>query len=189
MCKSRTTRCQSFSGMGYPSLCPQTTPLCLRPRCAASTPMPRAWACKKTSWSKSAAWASNTPSTPLPAHAGLPKLLYGFLARLGIKPRPYKWSAEAGGSIDDLKAVFLDDGIGEDFFRDALELLLSFVAVPAIEIQNEEFSLADVFHGGIAKAGKSVLNSLSLGIEDGALWHDPNVCFHRGIITFGRMTF
>jgi hypothetical protein len=28
-----------------------------------------------------------------------------------------------------------------------------------------------------------VLNGLTLGIENGALWHDPNVCFHAEIIT------
>lgn len=54
------------------------------------------------------------------------------------------------GLVDDFEAVFLDDGIGEDFFGDALELFLGLVAVPAIEIQDEEFSLANVFHGGIA---------------------------------------
>src|SRR5438477_5385668 len=49
-------------------------------------------------------------------------------------------------SVDDFEAVFFDDGIGEHFFGNALQLFLSFVAVPAIEIQDEEFALADIFH-------------------------------------------
>jgi hypothetical protein len=34
-----------------------------------------------------------------------------------------------------------------------------------------------------------VLDGLSLGIEDGAFWHHPNVCFHRGIIALHRKAF
>jgi len=89
-------------------------------------------------------------------------------------------------SVDDFEAVFFDDGIGEHFFGNALQLFLSFVAVPAIEIQDEEFALADIFHGGVTKAGKSVLDGLSLRIEDSALRHDPNVCFHARIIAKPR---
>ena len=86
-------------------------------------------------------------------------------------------------SVDDFEAIFFDDRVGEDFFGNALELLLGLVAVPAIEIQDEEFSLADIFHGDVPKARKSVLDGLSLGIEDGAFWHHPNVCFHAVSIT------
>src|SRR6266404_1304074 len=64
-----------------------------------------------------------------------------------------------------------------------LELFLRFIAAPAIKIQNEEFSLADVAHGGIAEPGEGVLNRLSLGIEHGAFWHYPDVCFHAVSIT------
>src|SRR5215470_16699717 len=35
-------------------------------------------------------------------------------------------------SVDNLEAVFLDDRIGEHFLRDAVELLLRFVAAPAV---------------------------------------------------------
>lgn len=90
------------------------------------------------------------------------------------------------GSVYDFEAIFFDDGIGKDFFGDALELFLGFVAVPAVEIQNEEFSLADVFDGGVAEAGKGVMDGLALGVENGALWHDPDVCFHAGSITLPR---
>src|SRR5437879_5956333 len=64
-----------------------------------------------------------------------------------------------------------------------LELFLCFIATPAIEIQNEEFSLADVAHGRVAEPGEGVLNRLSLGIEYGAFWHYPDVCFHVVSIT------
>src|SRR6202521_6156437 len=59
-----------------------------------------------------------------------------------------------------------------------LELFLRFIAAPAIEIQNEEFALTHVAHGGVAKPGESVLDGLPLGIEYGAFWHYPDVCFH-----------
>src|SRR5262249_15052169 len=74
---------------------------------------------------------------------------------------------------------FLDDGIGEDFLGDALSLRLSVFASQAVEINDEEFALADVFDGVVAKSRKGVLNRLALGIEYGALRHDPNVCFHK----------
>lgn len=55
-------------------------------------------------------------------------------------------------SIHDFKPVFFDDRIGEHFLRDPLQLFLSFLAVQAIEIQNEEFSLSHVFYGRIPQA-------------------------------------
>jgi hypothetical protein len=82
----------------------------------------------------------------------------------------------------DFEAKFFDDGIGEDFFRDALGLRLSVFAGKAIEIENKEFALADVFDGAEAETGEGVLNRLTLRIENGALWHDPHVCFHGAII-------
>ena len=87
--------------------------------------------------------------------------------------------------LNDFEAVFLDDGIGQNFLGDALELRLSFITSPAVEIQHEEFALADVCDGFIAEATERVVDSLALGIEDGAFWHDPDVCFHAGSITFG----
>jgi len=63
-----------------------------------------------------------------------------------------------------------------------LELLLGFVAAPAIEIQDEEFSLADVAHGRVSEAREGVLNRLPLGIEYGAFRHYPDVCFHAASI-------
>ena len=81
-------------------------------------------------------------------------------------------------SVDNFEAVFLDDCVGEDFFGDVFELFLGLVARPTVEVQNEEFSLANVTDGRVAEARQRVLNGLSLGIKDGAFWHDPDVCFH-----------
>jgi hypothetical protein len=89
--------------------------------------------------------------------------------------------------FDDLEAVFLDDGIGQNFLGYALELLLGFVTSPAVEIQHEEFALADVCDGFIAEAVERMVDRLALGIEDGTFWHDPDVCFHAGSITFGTL--
>jgi hypothetical protein len=86
-------------------------------------------------------------------------------------------------SVNDFESVFFDDRVGEDFLGDLFELLLSFVTIPAVEIEDEELALPDVFDGGIAQAGEGMLDSLALRIENGALWHDPNVCFHALIIT------
>ncbi len=67
-----------------------------------------------------------------------------------------------------------------------LELFLCFLAAPAIEIQNEEFPLADVAHGGVAEPGEGVLDGLSLGVEYRTFWHYPDVCFHAVSITLPR---
>src|SRR5260370_16717842 len=61
-------------------------------------------------------------------------------------------------------------------------MLVGFVAAPAIEIQDEEFSLADVAHGRVSEAREGVLNRLPLGIEYGAFRHYPDVCFHAASI-------
>src|SRR5882672_69612 len=78
----------------------------------------------------------------------------------------------------DFETEFFDDGIGEDFLGDALGLRLSVLTGEAVEIEDEEFALADVFDGVVAESGEGVLDGLTLRIENGALWHDPNVCFH-----------
>src|SRR5712664_808389 len=62
-------------------------------------------------------------------------------------------------------------------------MLLRFIAIPAIEIQDKEFSLPYVLHCGVAEAGKRVLYGLSLRIKYGVIWHDPDVCFHECSIT------
>ena len=88
------------------------------------------------------------------------------------------------GLVDDFEAVFFDDRIRKNFFGDFFELLLGLVAGPAVEVEDEEFALADVFYFGVAEAVEGVLDGLTLRIEDGALWHDPNVCLHSRSIAF-----
>ena len=88
--------------------------------------------------------------------------------------------------FDDFEAKFLDDGVCEHFFGDALGLRLRIFARETVETQNEEFALADVFDGVEAKARESVLNRLTLGIKNGALGHDPYVCLHAEIIALRR---
>src|ERR1700674_3562768 len=71
-------------------------------------------------------------------------------------------------------------------FRNALELLLRFIAAPAVKIQLENLPLPHIFHLRVAESGECVLNCLSLRIEYGALWHYPDVCFHDFSITLLR---
>ena len=82
--------------------------------------------------------------------------------------------------FDDFEAEFFDDRVGEDFFGHAFGLRLRVFAGEAVEVDDEEFALADVLDGVVAEPGEGVLNGLALGIENGALRHDPNVCFHAG---------
>lgn len=88
--------------------------------------------------------------------------------------------------LNDLEAVFLDDRVGQDFFGDAFELFLGFVAIPTIQIQDEKFPLADVLDGFVAEAGESVVDGLTLWIENRAFRHDPDMCVHGGSITLGK---
>src|ERR1700733_2025528 len=89
------------------------------------------------------------------------------------------------GLVQDLEAVFFDYRIGKHFLGDTLQLRLRFIATPAIKIEDEELALTNVLHGLVAQAGKGVVDGLALGIEHGAFWHHPDVCFHAGSITLG----
>jgi hypothetical protein len=86
--------------------------------------------------------------------------------------------------LHDFETVFLDHRIGQDFLGNALELRLRLIAVPAVEIKNEKFALANIGNLGIAQARERVLDGLSLRIEDRPLWHYPDVSFHEVSITF-----
>jgi hypothetical protein len=88
--------------------------------------------------------------------------------------------------LHDFETIFFDDRIGENFFGDAFEVFLSFIVVPAVQIEDEEFPLADVFDGCVTKPGEGVLDRLALGIEYRALWHHPDVCFHEASIALGQ---
>src|SRR5579862_1822320 len=84
----------------------------------------------------------------------------------------------AGALVEKFEAEFFDDGIGEDVFGDAFDLRLGLFAAEAVEGENEEFALADVFDFVVAERRESALNRLALRIEDRGFQHDPDVCFH-----------
>jgi|SRR5580658_3037836 hypothetical protein len=88
--------------------------------------------------------------------------------------------------LDDLEAVFLNDRVGQNFFGDAFELFLRFVAIPTIKIQDEKLPLTDVLDGFVAEAGQCVVDGLPLGIENRSFRHDPDMCLHGGSITLGK---
>src|SRR5271169_923876 len=88
--------------------------------------------------------------------------------------------------FDNFEAVFFDHRIGENLFGDALELFLRLITIPAIEIQDKKFSLANIFHLRIAQSRQGVVNGLPLRIQHGALRHYPNMCFHANSITLSH---
>jgi len=88
--------------------------------------------------------------------------------------------------FDNFEAVFFNHRIGENLFGDALELFLSLLTVPAIQIQDEKFPLANIFYLRIAQSRQGVVNGLPLRIQHGSLRHYPNMCFHANSITFLR---
>src|SRR6266700_3726647 len=81
-------------------------------------------------------------------------------------------------SLNDFEAIFFDDWVCKHFLGNAIELLLRFIAAPTIEIEDKEFSLADIFYGRITQPRKGVLDCLPLRIKYRTFWHYPYVCFH-----------
>jgi hypothetical protein len=84
------------------------------------------------------------PSPPRDAARGGPR-------RIALKRAPTSLKPLDGVRLfDDLEAVFFYYWVGQDFFGDALQVLFGFLAIPAVEIQDEELALADVFYGLVA---------------------------------------
>src|SRR6266849_5860151 len=81
-------------------------------------------------------------------------------------------------SLNDFEAILFDDWVCKHFFGNAIKLFLRFIAAPTVEIEDKEFSLADIFYGRIAQPRKGVLDCLPLGIKYRTFWHYPDVCFH-----------
>src|SRR5271166_1736539 len=92
----------------------------------------------------------------------------GETARLSKGPR----------SFHDLESEFFNDRIGQHFLGNALDLLLRFVAIPAVEIQYKKFALPHLGNLCEAQARESVVNRLTLWIENSTLRHYPHMCFH-----------
>src|SRR6266567_2640566 len=81
-------------------------------------------------------------------------------------------------SLNDFEAILFDDWVCKHFLGNAIELFLRFIAAPAIEIEDKEFPLADIFYGCITQPRKGVLDCLPLGIKYRTFWHYPDVSFH-----------
>ena len=92
--------------------------------------------------------------------------------------RAYRLRCCGGKLIHDLEAIFFNNWIGQNFFGDLFDLFLRFVARQPIEIQHEEFSLANFCDLPKTQASQRVVDCFPLGIEHGALWHYPDVSFH-----------
>lgn len=89
--------------------------------------------------------------------------------------------------FNNFETVFFNHRIGKNLFGDALELFLSLLTVPAIQIQDKKFPLANIFHLRIAQSRQGVLNGLPLRVQHGTLRHYPNMCLHEDSITFLRI--
>src|SRR5712692_2857549 len=85
--------------------------------------------------------------------------------------------------FDDFVAEFLNHGIGEHLAGQLLDLLLRGFPCSAVQTEDEKLPLANVPDHLEPEGGKRMLNRLPLRVEDCALGHHPDVCFHgEGII-------
>lgn len=79
----------------------------------------------------------------------------------------------------DLVGELFDDGIGEDFAGDALDFGAGGVwSEGVIEGEEEVFALADGGYALVVHAGEGVADGLALGVEDGGLERDVDMCLH-----------
>ena len=69
--------------------------------------------------------------------------------------------------LQEFEAEFLDYGIGEDVAGDLLDFFAGGVFGEAVEIEDEEFALADGLDFGVSEGGKGVVDGLALRVEDG----------------------
>jgi hypothetical protein len=89
-----------------------------------------------------------------------------------------KMTIEAGDSVQDFEAKFLNNGIGQHLFGNALDFPLGLIAGQTFERQNEKFALADFLNAGVPQRRERSLNGLALRVENRGLQHYPDVCFH-----------
>jgi len=83
----------------------------------------------------------------------------------------------------DLVGVFLDDGIGEDFAGDALDLGTSSVGPEAVgQRKRKILALAHGGHIGKSDFAESVVDGLALRVEDRCLGGDIDMRLHDEII-------
>ena len=75
--------------------------------------------------------------------------------------------------------VLFDDGVGEDFFGDALDLGAGGLGGEAVgEGEGEVLALAHRGDLGKADLAQGVLDGLALGIQDRCLQRDIDMCRH-----------
>src|SRR5438105_13182685 len=96
-----------------------------------------------------------------------------------------KWITEetptrrsTSASLHNLKPIFFDHRICQDFLRNPLQLRLGLLAIPSVQIQNKKLPLPHILHRRITQPRQRVLNRLPLRIKHGSLRHHPNMCFH-----------
>ena len=83
-------------------------------------------------------------------------------------------------SVFEAEGELLDDGVGEDFAGDALDLSLGDAGFEAIfEGQEEVFSLPDIGYTAVFHAAESICNCLPLGIQHGSFESDIDMSLHR----------
>src|SRR5215831_5892545 len=100
---------------------------------------------------------------------------------LGSKPSGYafRWPDLPIASVLQPVAEFFDDRVGQNILGNAFDLSPGgrFVQ-PAIQVEFEEFTLADVSDSFIAHLLERAVDCLSLGVEHRGLQHHCNVSLH-----------
>ena len=82
--------------------------------------------------------------------------------------------------LDDFDAVFFDDGVGQDFVSDGLDLLAGLLPGGAgSEGDIEKFTLPDVGYRGITEVVKLGADGGSLRVQDRGLEGDKHASFHE----------
>jgi hypothetical protein len=80
--------------------------------------------------------------------------------------------------LDPVGELF-DDGVAEDVASDAFDFGIGGVGGKgAVEGEEEVFALADIGYALIVHAGEGVADGLALGVEDGGLERDVDMCLH-----------
>src|SRR5271157_1761083 len=87
----------------------------------------------------------------------------------------------------ELKAVFLDDGVGEDLAGDAIDLgLRVFAADARVERDLEVLALAQIVDALVPHFLQRAVNGFALRVEDTFLERDVDVGFHVGICHYSE---
>ena len=83
-----------------------------------------------------------------------------------------------GPLLDNLEAVILDDRVAEELVAGLVETLTGGFLVLAAQLDLQVFADMHRPDPFIAHVGEGVLHCLALGIQDGLLRGDDDLCFH-----------